>query len=378
MFSHHLIRSTITTTRSALSRRSIATLVAGFICYTLPVYGSATNSTTTDTTRFDRVIAEKTITVVSVAGDTTFFGQDQYLHGFGYDLTRAYAGDLKVKLNFKQVRSVTTALKAVEDGRADFAMTTATTTQLQQRQLNGINLSCGQPAVLARHGLNTQLNWAFKADGDPLMDSASGFICQERQLGVTRRLAAFYSQNLLQNQVERAAFNQAIDTRLPRYAAVFQSQGRQHQVDWHLLAAMGYQESHLKADAVSPTGVRGLMMLTQATARGLGVSNREDPTQSIQGSAKYFAQLQEHYAQVPESDRMWFALAAYNMGPGAIDGVLSRVKQLGQDPHQWANVYRYLSEHSARRGQYRQVIHYVSNIRAYLENIKQDQRISRL
>ncbi len=360
-------------TRSALSRRSILALLTGLVCYAIPVHGSMT-----DATRFDRVITQQTLTVASVAGDTTFFGQDQYLHGFGYDLTRAYAGDLNVKLNFKQLPSVAAALKAVEEGRADFAMTTAAPTQLQQRKLTGLDLSCGKPETLARYGLNTQLNWSFKTDGDPLMSSAHGFICQERQLGVTQRLAAFYDQNLLRNQIERAAFNQAIDTRLPRYVASFQSHGKQHQVDWHVLAAMGYQESHLKADAVSPTGVRGIMMLTQATARGLGVSNREDPSQSIQGGAKYFAQLQQHYAAIPAADRLWFALAAYNMGPGAIDGVRRRVKQSGQDADRWANVYRYLSENASRRGQYRQVIHYVTNIRAYLETIKQDQRVSRL
>lgn len=361
------------TTRSVLSRRSILALVTGLVCYAIPVHGSIT-----DGTRFDRVIAQQTLTVVSVAGDTTFFGQDQYLHGFGYDLTRAYADDLNVKLKFKQVSSVAAALKAVEEGRADFAMTTASTTHLQQRQLTGLDLSCGEPAMLARYGLDTQLNWSFKTDGDPLMSSAHGFLCQERQLGVTRRLAGFYDQKLLRNQIERSAFNQALDVRLPRYVSSFQSHAKQHQVDWHLLAAMGYQESHLKADAVSPTGVRGLMMLTQATARGMGISNREDPAQSIQGGAKYLAYLQQHYAAIPQADRLWFALAAYNMGPGAVDGIRRRVKQSGQDPNRWANVFRYLSENSARRGQYRQVIHYVTNIRAYLESIKQDQRISRL
>ncbi|MEC7120180.1 MAG: transglycosylase SLT domain-containing protein, partial [Pseudomonadota bacterium] len=266
----------------------------------------------------------------------------------------------------------------VEDGKADFAMTTAPQQQLQQYQLAKLNLTCGEPKMLSRYGLNTELNWSFKSDKDPLMSSANGFICQERQLGITRRLAAFYDQNMMRDHVERVAFDKALSTRLPRYMSSFQSNAKQHQIDWHLLAAMGYQESHLKADAVSPTGVRGIMMLTQATARGLGVQNREDPAQSIQGGAKYFGQLQKHYAHIPQPDRLWFALAAYNMGPGAVDGVRRRVQQSGHDANRWANVYRYLSENSARRGQYRQVVHYVTRIRGYLETMKQDQRISRL
>ena len=83
---------------------------------------------------------------------------------------------------------------------------------------------------------------------------------------------------------------------------------------------MGYQESHWLPTATSKTGVRGLMMLTQRTAEAMGVRNRLDPKQSIQGGARYISQL---IAQLPESiyeaDRIWFALASYNVGMGHLD-----------------------------------------------------------
>ena len=47
---------------------------------------------------------------------------------------------------------------------------------------------------------------------------------------------------------------------------MFEDAGKAYGVDWRLLAAMGYQESHWRSHAVSPTGVRGIMMLTEATA----------------------------------------------------------------------------------------------------------------
>ena len=69
--------------------------------------------------------------------------------------------------------------------------------------------------------------------------------------------------------------------------------------DWHLLAAIGYQESYLKPNSVSPTGVRGLMMLTSSTAKAMGVQNRTDPHQSIQGGAKYYDLMLDKFSDVP-------------------------------------------------------------------------------
>ena len=58
-------------------------------------------------------------------------------------------------------------------------------------------------------------------------------------------------------------FAQHLQQRLPRYEKMFRQAGHTHQVDWRLLAAMGYQESLWQPNATSKTGVRGLMMLTR-------------------------------------------------------------------------------------------------------------------
>ena len=133
---------------------------------------------------------------------------------------------------------------------------------------------------------------------------------------------------------------------------------------------MGYQESHLDANAVSPTGVRGLMMLTNNTAKAMGVSNRVDPYQSIGGGARYLEEMKESFSDVPNTDRIWFALAAYNMGPNAVKRIQHKLSEQGLDDKSWANVYTYLSENRATNSRYGQAMHYVSNIRSYLQTIK--------
>ena len=56
---------------------------------------------------------------------------------------------------------------------------------------------------------------------------------------------------------------------LPKFRHLFKQHAQD--LDWRLLAAVSYQESHWKPDARSHTGVRGLMMLTNATAKEVGV-----------------------------------------------------------------------------------------------------------
>ena len=81
-----------------------------------------------------------------------------------------------------------------------------------------------------------------------------------------------------------------METRLPKYQPLFEREAQKVGLDWRLLAAIGYQESHWRPNAVSPTGVRGLMMLTQATANQLGVKDRTNPRESIYGGAQYLKQ----------------------------------------------------------------------------------------
>jgi len=127
-----------------------------------------------------------------------------------------------------------------------------------------------------------------------------------------------------------------ITSRLPKYKAAFKTVAKQYQLPWTLLAAQSYQESGWNAAARSPTGVRGLMMLTQNTAKAMGITKRIDPMQSIKGGAKY---LDKMLKKIPEdvaaADRIWFALAAYNVGFAHLLDARALARQLGKSPSTW-------------------------------------------
>ena len=171
-----------------------------------------------------------------------------------------------------------------------------------------------------------------------------------------------------------------IKRRLPRYEALFKEAGEKYNIDWRLLAAMGHQESHWDRNATSPTGVRGLMMLTLSTAAQLGVDNRLDPRQSIMGGAEYFSYLLK---RLPESiqgqDRTWMALASYNIGYGHVMGARKIATELYEDPDKWISIKRRLPlltqkkwykklKYGYARG-YEPVL-YVQNIRRYYDILR--------
>ncbi len=146
-------------------------------------------------------------------------------------------------------------------------------------------------------------------------------------------------------------------------------------LDWTLLAALSYQESHWNPRAKSPTGVRGIMMLTLPTAKEVGVKSRLDAAQSIKGGAKYYARIYERLPEeIVEPDRTWVALAAYNVGIGHIHDAQTLAKRQDKDPNSWSVLAEMLPLLSQKR-YYRTVKHgyargsepvfYVNRVRNY-------------
>ena len=126
---------------------------------------------------------------------------------------------------------------------------------------------------------------------------------------------------------------------LPQLRMQFVSAQGDTGLDWRLLAAVAYQESQWDANAISPTGVRGIMMLTESTADAMGVKNRLDAKESIQAGARYLAQLKAQIDPgVAEPDRTWMALAAYNIGPSHFEDARRLAKKLGKDPTRWGAI----------------------------------------
>ena len=175
--------------------------------------------------------------------------------------------------------------------------------------------------------------------------------------------------------VEVRAYQRKIKSHLPKYKNTFQQAAKNYNVIWTLLAAQAYQESHWRPNAKSPTGVRGIMMITQTTAKELGIENRLDPKASIMGGAYYLNKLRKRLPEsVTEPDRTWLALAAYNVGMGHIWDARKLARQLNKNPDHWQDLATVLPlltkkkyytklKHGYARGF--EPVSYVKNIRNY-------------
>lgn len=320
------------------------------------------------------ILQDKKMTVATVADNSLYFGQDGYEHGFGVDVMRGYASHLGVDLTTLVVADEQEAMTAVATGQADLALTNVNVSQ-EVVQLNHVSLSCGQD-YLSAHGLNQQMSLQIPKSSVDLTKSANDFLCDSNVVTTNQHLAQFYNQDVFQNDYSEQKFNKIMKASLPIYQSAFKHNAKQHDLDWELLVAMGYQESQLNPEAVSPTGVKGIMMLTNDTATAMGVTDRVNPVQSIQGGAKYFNIIKQMFGNVPESDRIWFSLASYNMGPQAIKNIQAKLSADGKNGNSWAEVYRYLVENQSSNSRYTQCIHYVTNIRGFLETLKQESKNS--
>ncbi len=225
------------------------------------------------------------------------------------------------------------------------------------------------------------LAWVLPPGASKLLGALEKFFEQADDNGLLASLdERYYGHVTIFDYVDTKRYMRRIRTRLPRYRESFERAGENHDIPWTLLAAMSYQESHWNPKARSPTGVRGMMMLTLPTARAMGVKNRLDPNQSIMGGARYLARMTERIPEEVEGeDRLWFALAAYNVGFGHLQDARELAKRLGQDPNRWHSLktvfpllsrkkyYRTLT-HGYARGS--EPVQYVERIRSYLDMLE--------
>ena len=227
-----------------------------------------------------------------------------------------------------------------------------------------------------------QLSWAIAPDYVELLPSIDAWLADvDATWELDRLIERYYGYVEVFDYVDVKRFIRRIEQRLPQFEDDFRQASRRFGVPWTLLAAQAYQESHWDTNARSPTGVRGIMMLTQKTSSQLGVVDRLNPKESIMGGAKYLTKL---YKRLPKSilepDRMWIALAAYNVGYGHVMDARTLAVEEGLNPDLWQSLREMLPRLSKReyykRVRYgyargREPVRYVQRIRDFRDLLEQ-------
>ncbi len=173
---------------------------------------------------------------------------------------------------------------------------------------------------------------------------------------------------------DKLTFIESAYRKLSKHKRYFQMAADRYYLDWKLLAAVAYQESHWNPLAVSPTGVKGLMMLTQEIAKQYEVHDRSDAYQSIMGGSKHLNQLINRIpSEIPTPDRVWMALVAYLAGYGHLEDAFRLTLKRGTTINSWIEVSHSLKllqkpewYQNSRYGKPNDnVVIYINNIRNY-------------
>ncbi len=232
----------------------------------------------------------------------------------------------------------------------------------------------------------SRLAWTFAPDADPeLLQLAREFFEGIRQDGTLHRLLEqYYGYNQRLMPEDAAAFLTHTRTLLPHYRRLFEEAATLTGIEWQWIAAMAYRESHWNPLATSPTGVRGMMMLTGETADRMNVDNRLDARESVLAGARYLQLLKENLPpHIVEPDRTWLALAAYNQGSGHLEDARILAERRGLDPDSWVDVKKVLPllkdpnrEDQFKYGNARggEAVIFVETVRLYYDMLK---RLSR-
>jgi len=231
-------------------------------------------------------------------------------------------------------RSEYALLSAVDQGIEPFVLSVNYRARAAKHYLPNLNRSFILPDLL-------DIVWALPKRADrPLKIRLNGFLETVLEQGLPAELANNYFKLPKRlSTYDALAVHKKIETVFPDFEYAFKRAARKGDIDWHLLAAIAYQESRWSNDARSPTGVRGVMQLTTETASALGVDDRLDMNQSIDAAASYLKQLRRRLPErIKEPQRTWFAVGAYNVGMKHILAAYRKARDQGLDRTQWQTI----------------------------------------
>lgn len=278
-------------------------------------------------------------------------------------------------IEFKEDEDRTTEVLLSEVAEKDIDCTVADSNIVQVMRRHFPHL---EVAMNLTEGRN--LGWYLPAGSDELAsDTREWMNSREGDEAIGRMENRYYAYIGEFDFVDLRALNRRIENRLPHYIDEFKEAEAKTGMPADLLAALAYQESHWDPTAKSPTGVRGIMMLTRRTAQSLGVNNRLDPKAAIDGGARYLADRHRRLPEtIPEPDRTFLALASYNIGRGHLLDARQLARDLGKNPDSWKDMEQVLPLKadkryypSTRYGYARgyEPVHYVQRIRNYRDVI---------
>lgn len=195
----------------------------------------------------------------------------------------------------------------------------------------------------------SEVSWAVRKNAPDLLEIINQWIERINMTGYKSILYDKYFLNKKNSYFRNtSAFSSVSGGNISVYDEIIKEGADELGWDWRLLAALVYKESRFDNSAVSYAGAVGLLQLMPVTLQRFGVSDPNDPNESLRGGVNYLKYLDRFWMEkVPDhNERIKFILASYNVGHGHVQDAWRLALKFGKDTRQWSNVAYYLERKS--------------------------------
>ena len=271
--------------------------------------------------------------MLTVNGPTTYY--DYHNHGMGlqYLLCEKFAQQIGVSLRVEECKDTTEMIQKLTKGEGDIIAV-----PLSRKQTKGDLLFCGVTPD------STRTQWAVVGGNKSLADTLNGWF-KPKMIAETKKEENWLLSSASVTRHVYSPFLNRSKGVISRYDHLFQRYSGTARMDWRLMAAQCYQESCFDPNAKSWAGACGLMQIMPSTADHLGLpmSAIHDAESNVAAAAKYMAELQGHFSDIGDpTQRVLFALAAYNGGFHHIRDAMTLTRKHGGNPYNWGHVREYV------------------------------------
>uniref|UniRef100_UPI004025EA8C transglycosylase SLT domain-containing protein n=1 Tax=Prevotella sp. TaxID=59823 RepID=UPI004025EA8C len=271
--------------------------------------------------------------MLTVNGPTTYY--DYHNHGMGlqYLLCEKFAQQIGVSLRVEECKDTTEMIQKLTKGEGDIIAV-----PLSRKQTKGDLLFCGVTPD------STRTQWAVVGGNKSLADTLNGWF-KPKMIAETKKEENWLLSTASVTRHVYSPFLNRSKGVISRYDHLFQRYSGTARMDWRLMAAQCYQESCFDPNAKSWAGACGLMQIMPSTADHLGLpmSAIHDAESNVAAAAKYMAELQGHFSDIGDpTQRVLFALAAYNGGFHHIRDAMTLTRKHGGNPYNWGHVREYV------------------------------------
>jgi membrane-bound lytic murein transglycosylase F len=253
-------------------------------------------------------------------------------------LSEEFGSDIIIKRDTTIAESES-LIRQVAQGEIDYTVTDHTMAQVNAAYYPNLDVS----TVLS---LPQQIAWGVRKNSPKLLDATNTWLRAIKKEPTFMVVFNRYFKSPRTSQVRmRSEYFSYGSNKLSPYDELIKEGAHRLGWDWRLLAALVYQESKFNPYGESWAGARGLMQLMPETAKLYGVSNLNDPRQSLMAGVGHLKYLDKYWSPfVPDTtERLKFVLASYNAGLSHIVDAKNLTLKYGpgKDTTVWANHVEY-------------------------------------